>query len=60
MIINLIKAATLVAVSPLALAVDVVTLPGSAYDGKHPFHRAKRVLNSAGEKVEAAIKEVEK
>jgi hypothetical protein len=56
MIGNLAKAAVAVALTPVALMVDVVTLPLSAMDlHAGPFDRTKVLLNSTGENVHKAI-----
>jgi hypothetical protein len=52
---NLSKAAVAVAVTPLAAAVDVVTLPPNAERGAPPFGRAARCLGQAGKAFDAAI-----
>lgn len=55
MLINLCKAVVAAAASaPLAVA-DVLTLPASAYDGRHPFHRARAALRTAGRALDVAI-----
>jgi len=57
MLTNLTKAAVAVAVSPVALAVDIVTLPDSASSlDKGPFDRTAKVLGAAGDAVSKAIK----
>lgn len=54
---NLAKAAAAVAVAPVAVVVDVVTLPASANDwNKGPFDRTAKVLGAAGDAVSKAIK----
>jgi hypothetical protein len=56
MIGNLAKAAAAVALTPVALVVDVVTLPSSAMDLQAgPFDRTKALLSSAGENAHKAI-----
>lgn len=53
---GLTKAAVGVAVAPIAIAVDVVTLPDSALDPKgHPFARTAKVLGGVGENVKKAL-----
>jgi hypothetical protein len=53
---NLTKAAVSVALTPVAIVVDVVTLPASAERGEdHPFQRTGNLLNSAGKSVSKAI-----
>lgn len=57
MIGNLFKAAIAVAATPVALVVDIVTLPASA---EHPtrgaFDRTAAMLDAAGENVKQAVK----
>lgn len=51
------EVATGVVVAPVALAVDVVTLPASAEDPrKHPFDRTAKALGLVGEGVKDAVK----
>ena len=52
---NLTKAALNVAVSPVALVVDLATLPASACDLSGPFDRTAGCLKRAGKCVEAAV-----
>jgi len=57
MLTNLTKAAVAVAVAPVALVVDIVTLPDSASSyNKGPFDRTAKVLGAAGDAVSKAIK----
>jgi hypothetical protein len=51
----IIKAVVAVAVSPVALVVDIVTLPASAFDNKDAFHRTGALLKSAGDNVMKAV-----
>lgn len=53
---NLTKAVVAVAVSPVALVVDVVKLPVTAFDDKSPFENTEKVLSLAGKSVIKAIK----
>jgi hypothetical protein len=54
---NVVKAGVAVAVSPIALAADIVTLPGSACDpNAGPFDRTGKMLNAAGRCITEAIK----
>jgi hypothetical protein len=53
---NIAKAGIAVAVSPVALVADIVTLPASAHDNKHPFGKTGAVLGAAGKCVTEAIK----
>jgi hypothetical protein len=56
MISNLLKAAVSVALSPVALVVDVVTFPASTLDGNDPFKRTGALLKNAGDCVSEAVK----
>lgn len=56
MIKNLCKAAVSVALSPVALIADTVTLPSSGYNGRHPFEMTSALLGNAGKCVKRAIK----
>lgn len=53
---NLTKAAVGVALTPVALAKDVVMLPARACDLEHPFKSTKAMLNNVSECVDEAIK----
>lgn len=56
MISKLAKAAVAVAVTPVALVVDVVTMPASADRGdSHPFKRTGQLLEVAGKNVKEAV-----
>jgi len=53
---NLAKAAVAVALTPVALAVDIVTIPASAERGEdHPFQRTGNLLNSVGDSVKKSL-----
>ena len=53
---NLAKAALNVAATPVALAVDLATLPASSMDlRKGPFDRTAKCLRRAGEATEDAL-----
>lgn len=53
---NLTKAVVAVALTPVALAVDIVTLPASAERGEnHPFGRTGDLLNAAGKNISKAV-----
>ena len=53
---NLTKAAVAVALMPVAIAVDIVTLPASAERGDdHPFQRTGDLLNAAGKNISKAV-----
>lgn len=54
---GLTKAAVSVALTPVALVVDVVTLPATADDFRRgPFDSTSALLKSAGDQVAKAIK----
>lgn len=57
MIGNLLKAAVAIVAAPVALVVDIVTLPASA---EHPtrgaFDRTATMLDAAGENMKQAVK----
>jgi len=56
MLEKLTKATVAVALSPVALAVDIVTLPVSAENGEpHPFGRTEKLLDSAGDNIKKAV-----
>lgn len=56
MIGNLLKAAVGVAVTPVAVVVDILTLPASAEDpARGAFGRTEKVLKSVGENIEKAV-----
>lgn len=53
---NLTKAAVAVVLSPVAVVVDIVTLPASAEDPRRgPFDRTAGLLDAAGEAVTKAV-----
>lgn len=53
---NLTKAAVAVALTPVAVVMDVVTLPASAERGDdHPFQRTGDLLNAAGKNISKAV-----
>jgi hypothetical protein len=53
---NLTKAAVAVALTPVALVVDILTLFASAdHEDDHPFGRTGDLLNAAGKSVNKAI-----
>lgn len=52
---NTIKAAVAVAVSPVDMVVDVVTLPSTALEGKHAFGRTAKRFQQAAEAIDAAV-----
>lgn len=52
--INVLKACLAIAVSPVALVADLVTLPSSAWDDRAPFGRTGRMLDAAGRCITAA------
>lgn len=53
---NLTKAAVAVAVSPVAVVADVLTLPSTAIDGKPAFGKTTTMLRGAGDCMREAIK----
>jgi len=53
---NLVKAGVAVVVSPVALVVDVVTLPATAFEvGRPAFWRTEKLLSVAGENIIKAV-----
>lgn len=53
---NLLKAAVAVALTPVAIVADVVTMPASADRGDaHPFGMTGALLKAAGENVSKAV-----
>jgi hypothetical protein len=52
---KLTKATIAVALSPVALAVDIVTLPLSAENGDDAFGRTGKLLDSAGDNIKKAV-----
>lgn len=57
MLLNLSKAVVSVAVAPVALVADIVTIPVSASEpNTGPFDRTAALLKNAGDCVEAAVK----
>lgn len=55
MFANLLKAAVAVAVTPVTLVADLVTLPSSAYNNRGPFDRTARKLEQSGAALDAAL-----
>ena len=56
MLVNLLKAATAVVLTPIALVVDIVTLPESSCDiRKGAFDRTSALLDAAGKNVMDAV-----
>ncbi|MCA7085833.1 hypothetical protein K7G19_19780 [Cupriavidus sp. DB3] len=53
---NTIKAAVAVAVSPVDMVVDVVTLPSTALEGKDAFGRTAKRFQQVAEAIDAAVK----
>lgn len=54
---NIAKATVAVAVAPVALAVDIVTLPASADDfNRGAFDRTEKMLDAAGKAITDAVK----
>ena len=57
MLFELVKAAAAVALSPVALVADIVTLPASSCDyTRGPFDRTAKLLDAAGKNVSKAVK----
>jgi hypothetical protein len=55
---SLTKAAVAVVATPVALAVDVLTLPASSMDPhRGPFDRTEEMLDAVGKNISAAVKE---
>ena len=52
---NLLKAAIAVALTPVAIVADVVTLPASAFRDDHTFGITGSLLRAAGENVSKAV-----
>ncbi len=57
---SLVKAAVSVALTPVAALADVLTLPASAHDDRHPFERTGYLLNNAGRCVKHAVRQSER
>jgi len=55
MLSNLAKAAVSVAVTPVMLVADVVTIPDSAMNNTAPFKRTADMLQNAGECIDRAV-----
>lgn len=53
---NVAKAGIAVAVSPVAVVADILTLPSSAYDNRPAFGRAGKLFDAAGKCIAAAVK----
>ena len=58
MLVQLFKAAVGVTLSPVALVIDILTLPASADNHRNqgPFHRTAGMLSEAGKNVDSAVK----
>jgi hypothetical protein len=54
-ITNLTKAAVAVVATPVALVVDVVKLPVTAFEDRDPFTNTSKMLNSVGKSVSKAV-----
>jgi hypothetical protein len=52
---NLTKAALNVAVTPLAVAKDIVSLPVTAYEDKNPFESTSKVLDNVSKSLNKAL-----
>lgn len=56
---NLAKAAAAVAITPVAVVADVVTLPASSMDPhRGPFDRTAKVLDAAGKCAMEAVRPI--
>lgn len=55
MLTNLTKAAVATALTPVAVAVDIVKLPSTAYNNEPAFGETEKMLKTAGECVEKAV-----
>ena len=56
MIGNLMKAGISIAVTPVAVLVDIATLPASAYNDEEPFKRTGQQIKNAGRCLNEATK----
>lgn len=56
MFASLVKAAVSVALTPAAVVADVLTLPSSGYNDRHPFGNTSALLNNAGRCVKHAVR----
>lgn len=52
---NLIRATVSVALTPVAVVADVLTLPASAESNRHPFGKTGWLLENAGQNVKQAV-----
>ncbi len=55
MLLNILKATVSVALTPVTLVADILTLPASASDGNGPFDRTAAMLKNAQECVKEAV-----
>ena len=55
MLLNLLKATVSVAITPVTLVADILTLPASALDGDGPFDRTAAMLKNANECLAEAV-----
>ena len=55
MLLNLMKATVSVALTPVTVVADILTLPASALDGDGPFDRTAAMLKTAQECVNEAV-----
>ncbi len=55
MLLNLLKATVSVALTPVTLVADILTLPASALDGDGPFDRTAAMLKTAQECVKETV-----
>ncbi len=52
---HLFKATVAVAVTPIAAVIDIVTLPSSAYENKHPFENTLGFIGMAKDQIVKSI-----
>jgi hypothetical protein len=52
---SLVKATVAVAVTPVAIAVDLVKLPATADSNKHPFQHTKEMAKAAADNLKNAV-----
>lgn len=55
MIKNLLKSVIGVAITPVAVISDILTLPSSAYSGKSPFKNTENLIDSVKKNVNKVI-----
>lgn len=52
---NLFKATLGTVLSPVALVVDIVQLPATAYDSKEPFGNTSKMLKQVGKNISKSL-----